>query len=155
MNQHALAFITASKAPLIDLAQTLGYTSPFFNIFTHLPLGEFTAAEARELIARGAACNRPFSPTEQNELLLLAGKHPYKLQLAGSLLYLATAESGAVDWAALRRAFITQLQNIGLEANVGRTLKRAGKAAQGAASSAGESALREFFKALVERIFRP
>jgi hypothetical protein len=60
-----------------------------------------------------------------------------------------------VDWAELRREFVTQLQSVGLEANAARTLKRAGKAAQGAASSAGESVLREFFKALVERIFRP
>lgn len=114
MNQHALALVTASKTSLIDLAQTLGYTSPFFNIFAHLPLGEFTDAEARELIARGAACDRPFTPTEQMEILTLAGKHPYKLQLAGSLLYLAKAESRAVDWARLRRAFGEQLYQVGL-----------------------------------------
>jgi uncharacterized membrane protein (Fun14 family) len=123
MNQHALAFITASKVPLIDLAQTLGYTSPFFNIFTHLTLGEFTDAEARELIARGAACDRPFTPTEQNELLLLAGKHPYKLQLAGSLLYLAKGESGTVDWAELRRAFQQQCELAGLETPIQKTLR--------------------------------
>jgi len=123
MNQHALAFITASKAPLIDLAQTLGYTSPFFNIFTHLPLGEFTDDEARALIARGATCDRAFTPTEQNELLLLAGKHPYKLQLAGSLLYLAKGESGAVDWAELRRAFQRQCELVGLETPIQKTLR--------------------------------
>ena len=121
MNQHALAFITASKVPLMDLAQTLGYTSPFFNIFTHLTLGEFTDAEARELIARGAACDRPFTPTEQSALLLLAGRHPYKLQLAGSLLYLAKGESSVVDWKALRRDFHRQLEAIGLESPLSQT----------------------------------
>jgi hypothetical protein len=121
MNQHALAFITASKVPLMDLAQTLGYTSPFFNIFTHLTLGEFTDAEARELIARGADCDRPFTPTEQSALLLLAGRHPYKLQLAGSLLYLAKGESGVVDWKALRRDFHRQLEAIGLESPLPQT----------------------------------
>jgi hypothetical protein len=155
INQQAIAFITASKSPLIDLAQTLGYTSPFFNVFTYLPLGELTDDEARELIARGADCDRVFTPTEQSDALLLAGKHPYKLQLAGSLLYQAKADNRAVDWAELRREFVRQLQNVGLEANVGRTLKRAGRTVKGAASSASEPVLREFFKALVERIFRP
>ncbi len=155
MNQHALAFITASRAPLIDLAQTLGYTSAFFNIFTHLPLGEFTDAEARELLARGAACDRPFTPTEQNELLLLAGKHPYKLQLAGSLLYLAKGESGAVDWAELRRAFVTQLQSVGLEANVGRTLQRVGQKSKGTIISATKAAIQELFKAWIDSMSKP
>jgi hypothetical protein len=121
MSENAITFITASKSPLIDLAQTLGYTSPFFNVFTHLPLGELTDDEARELIARGANCDRPFSPTEQSDALLLAGKHPYKLQLAGSLLYQAKADNRAVDWAELRREFVTQLQKVGLVAPVQKT----------------------------------
>lgn len=150
MNQHALAFITASKTPLIDLAQTLGYTSPFFNIFTHLPLGELTDAEARELIARGAACDRPFTPTEQNDALLLAGKHPYKLQLIGSLLYQVKADNRAVDWAELRRAFVTQLQNVGLEANAARTLKRVGQKSKGTVISATKAAIKELFKAWID-----
>ena len=155
MNQHALAFITASKVPLIDLAQTLGYTSPFFNIFTHLTLGEFTDDEARELLARGADCDRAFTPTEQNELLLLAGKHPYKLQLAGSLLYLAKGESGAVDWAELRRAFVTQLQNVGLEANAARTLRRVGQKSKGTIISAVKAAIQELFKAWIDSMSKP
>ena len=155
MNQHALAFITASKVPLIDLAQTLGYTSPFFNIFTHLTLGEFTDDEARELLARGADCDRAFTPTEQNELLLLAGKHPYKLQLAGSFLYLAKGESGAVDWAELRRAFVTQLQNVGLEANAARTLRRVGQKSKGTIISAVKAAIQELFKAWIDSMSKP
>jgi len=121
MNQHALAFITASKVPLMDLAQTLGYTSPFFNIFTHLTLGEFTDDEARELIARGAGCDRPFTPREQETLLHLAGRHPYKLQLTGSLLYLAKGKNGVVDWPALRRDFHRQLEAVGLEMPLPKT----------------------------------
>lgn len=116
MNQNAIAFITASKSPLIKLARTHGYTSPFFNIFTHLPLGELTDEQARELIARGANCDRPFTPTEQNNALLLAGNHPYKLQLIGSLLYHAKADNRTVDWTQLRKEFVKQLQNVGLEA---------------------------------------
>ena len=115
MNENAIAFITASKTPLIDLAQTLGYTSPFFNVFTYLPLGELTDDEARTLIARGADCDRAFTPTEQSDALLLAGKHPYKLQLAGGLLYEVKANSSIVDWDWVRREFHLQLEQVGLE----------------------------------------
>ena len=150
MNQHALALVTASKTPLIDLAQTLGYTSPFFNIFTHLPLGELTDDEARELIARGATCDRAFTPTEQMEILTLAGNHPYKLQLAGSLLYLAKGESRAVDWAHLRREFVRQLQHVGLEADIPRTLRRVGEKSKGTVIDAAKAAIRELFKAWID-----
>jgi len=114
MNQHALAFITASKMPLPDLAQAGKYTSAFFNVFTSIRLGELTDSEARQLIARGARCDHPFTPREQENLLRLAGGHPYKLQLAGSLLYLAKAQGGPVRWSRLRRDFDRQCEHAGL-----------------------------------------
>ena len=114
INQHALAFIIASKTPLPALAQAGKYTSPFFNVFTLLQLGELTDSEARQLIARGATCQHPFSPREQENLLRLAGRHPYKLQLAGSLLYLAKAQGGPVRWSRLRREFYYQCEQAGL-----------------------------------------
>ncbi len=114
MNQHALAFITASKMPLPDLAQAGKYTSAFFNVFTSVPLGELTDSEARQLIARGADCDYPFTPQERENLLRLAGRHPYKLQLAGSLLYLAKAQGGPVRWSRLRRDFYHQCEQAGL-----------------------------------------
>jgi len=114
MNQHALAFITASKTPLPALAQAGKYTSPFFNVFTSLPLGEFTDSEARQLIARGAHCDHPFTPQEQEKLLRLAGRHPYKLQLAGSLLYIAKAQGKPVHWSRLQRDFYHQCEQVGL-----------------------------------------
>jgi len=155
INQQAIAFITASKSPLIDLAQTLGYTSPFFNVFTYLPLGELTDDEARALIARGADCDRAFTPTEQNDAWLLAGNHPYKLQLAGSLLYQAKADNRAADWARLRREFVTQLQNVGLEANAGRTLRRVGQQSKGTVISAAKAAIRELFLTFLEWLRNP
>jgi uncharacterized protein len=127
IGESALAFITASKSPLIDLAQTLGYTSPFFNVFTYLPLSELTDEQARELIARGADCDRAFTPTEQNDAWLLAGNHPYKLQLAGSLLYQAKADNRAVDWTELQKQFMMQLKQVGLEVDVTRSLKTFGR----------------------------
>ena len=150
INQQAIAFITASKSPLIDLAQTLGYTSPFFNVFTYLPLGELTDDEARELIARGADCDHAFTPTEQNDAWLLAGNHPYRLQLAGSLLYQAKADNRAVDWAELRREFVTQLQNVGLEATAGRTLRRVGQQSKGTVISATKATIQALFQAWID-----
>ncbi len=47
MNNSTASFITASKTPLNELAQQDNYTSPFFNIFTYVPLGELTDNEAR------------------------------------------------------------------------------------------------------------
>ncbi len=155
MNQHALAFITASKSPLIDLAQTLGYTSPFFNIFTHLPLGELTDDEARALLVRGADCDRAFTPTEQNDAWRLAGNHPYKLQLIGSLLYQAKADNRAVDWAELRREFVMQLQNVGLQANVARMLEQVGQKSKGTVISAVKAAIQALFKAWIDSWNQP
>ncbi len=114
INQHALAFIIASKTPLPALAQAGKYTSPFFNVFTSLRLGELTDSEARQLIARSADCDHPFSPHEQENLLRLAGKHPYKLQLAGSLLYDAKAQGAPMRWSRLRRDFYHQCEQAGL-----------------------------------------
>jgi hypothetical protein len=155
MSENAITFITASKSPLIDLAQTLGYTSPFFNVFTHLPLGELTDDEARELIARGATCDRAFTPTEQNEAWRLAGNHPYKLQLIGSLLYQAKADNRVVDWAELRKQFVVQLQNVGLEANAARTLKRVGQKSKGTLISATKAAIQAMFQAWIDSWSKP
>jgi hypothetical protein len=112
MSENAIAFITTSKVPLIELVETHGYTSPFFNVFTYLELGELTDDEARELIARGAECDRPFSPAEQDRALLLAGKHPYKIQLAGSIIYQAKTDNREWDW--VMQEFKTQVKMAGL-----------------------------------------
>ncbi|MBI5301160.1 MAG: ATP-binding protein [Chloroflexi bacterium] len=155
INSHAIAFITASKSPLADLATTHGYTSPFFNVFTYLPLGELTDDEARALIERGANGDQPFTPTEMSEVLTLAGNHPYRLQLAGSLVYETKADNRALDWAEIRRAYIQQLQQVGLEIKFGRVLASAGRKFGNAASSTGKFAFQEAIKAWIDSIFRP
>jgi uncharacterized protein len=155
INQHAMAFITGSKSPLIDLQQKLGYTSPFFNVFTHLPLGELANDEARELIARGAECDRPFTPAEQNDAWLMAGNHPYKLQLAGSLLYQSKADGGAIDWAKLRNDFVQQLRQVGLEADLGRNLKSFARQSGPSVKSATKATIQEIFKAWIDSMSKP
>jgi hypothetical protein len=66
------------------------------------------------MIARGAHCDHPFTPQEQEKLLRLAGRHPYKLQLAGSLLYIAKAQGKPVHWSRLQRDFYHQCEQVGL-----------------------------------------
>lgn len=116
------AFVTASSVSLTQLAETKRYTSPFFNIFTILPLGEFQADEAEELVRVGANCDRPFNLVEQRQMRELGGRHPYKLQLAGSLIYQSKNDSAEKSsriqnpqrFEGLRRDFDAQLVQAGL-----------------------------------------
>jgi hypothetical protein len=155
INNHALAFITASKSPLADLATTHGYTSPFFNVFTFLPLGELTDAEARALIERGAICDQPFTPTEMSEMLTLAGNHPARLQIAGRLLYETKANNPQVIWSEIQRAYSQQLQQVGLEMNVPREAKKLGKKFFPTIISAIQSAIQELIKIVIDRSSNP
>lgn len=105
MNGSELAFVIASTRPLAQLSRAKSLTSPFFNIFsTVVELGEFTAAEAQELIDRGRTCDRPFGDEDCRRALALAGRHPWKLQLAGSLIYDAKA-APQVAWKAVEREY--------------------------------------------------
>ena len=110
-NNH-LSFLTASKATLKQLAEQDGLTSPFFSIFQILELGEFSGAEARDLLARGRTCDRPFNTYEIAQVLKLAGRHPAKLQIAASELYLAKENGGAADARVWQRAYQRQVEYI-------------------------------------------
>lgn len=83
-NNSRVVFITASATPLDELIAQGNLTSSFHNIFTLMPLKEFTPTEARTLLARS---DRPFSATDIEALLNLTGRHPAKLQYAASLFY--------------------------------------------------------------------
>ncbi|MEA3351033.1 MAG: AAA family ATPase [Chloroflexota bacterium] len=102
-NNNLLSIIVASQSPLNQLARQEKLTSPFFNIFTLMRLGEFTPQAAQQLIARGN-----FSPEEAERVLDLGGRHPYKLQLAAKLLYAAKADSQPVDWGGIKKDFRQQ-----------------------------------------------
>jgi hypothetical protein len=98
-----VAFVTASQTPLDRLSRGGWLTSPFFNVFMLVPLGEFTPEEARELVDRGRTCDRPFTNEECEHILKLAGRHPCHLQVACSLLYEAKGTGRAVEWKAVER----------------------------------------------------
>lgn len=109
---NQLAFLTASKTPLDKLAGQGDLTSPFFNIFQILELGEFTETEAQTLVARGLDCDRPFTSHESAQVLKLAGRHPAKLQIATQELYFAKGSGSAVDFRAWQRAYQRQVRHI-------------------------------------------
>ena len=109
MSANRIAFVTASHTSLAALSREGKLTSPFFNVFTLLELGELSDAEADELTDRGFACDRLFSATERQWMRRAGGTHPMKLQIAGSLLYEAKA-SRRVDWRALERDYRAQIE---------------------------------------------
>ena len=152
MNASAAAFITASRASLGDLAQAERYTSPFFNIFTYLTLGELTADDAEELIRRGATCDRPFSDGERNNMFLLGENHPYKLQLAGRMIYDAKADGEPVDWDKLRDEFESQLRQVDLKLNLPRKARALYEKSKAPMKSAAKSTIQQFVKAWIDRM---
>ena len=85
-----LVYLTASKQSLYELTYEHSDTlsSPFFNIFSELPLGLMSEEESRGLLAglasQGGAA---FCDDEMAFALSLAGTHPFFLQIAGFHLY--------------------------------------------------------------------
>jgi serine/threonine-protein kinase len=86
-----LVYLTASKRSLYELTYQHSDTlsSPFFNIFTELPLAVLEDAEADEMLA-GLSSQQGRTAFCAEEILAaktLAGTHPFFLQLAGFHLY--------------------------------------------------------------------
>ena len=81
---NLISYVTATRQPLhlvCHSAEVAG--SPFFNSFLPCPLGAFTPAEARELIASPAEqAGHPFAPAEIEWIFEQAGPHPFFLQVA-------------------------------------------------------------------------
>lgn len=85
-----LTYITASKRSLYDVtfqhSDTL--SSPFFNIFSELPLGLFHEEEAREMMAAiSVRSGTGLCKDEIDVAIDLAGLHPFFLQIAGFHLF--------------------------------------------------------------------
>lgn len=85
-----IVILTASKRSLYDLtyehASTL--SSPFFNIFSELPIGLMTDADARSILLNlSAKAGAPFCADEARFAIDLAGPHPFFVQVAGQHLF--------------------------------------------------------------------
>lgn len=97
-NNNLAGIITASQKPLKDLARQGKLTSPFFNIFHQIDLGEFTDSETKTLLGRGN-----FTQEECREIIKIAENHPARLQIVGSLLYEAKTDKEVVNWKQIRK----------------------------------------------------
>jgi hypothetical protein len=83
VNQRAFGMITASKVSLQSLCLEGRLTSPFYNVFTALPLGGFTESEVRGFIA----AYKDVAAFTDTELVFLFNhlehldRHPLRLQI--------------------------------------------------------------------------
>ena len=86
---HRVALVTSSRLELIELCHSEAVkSSPFFNIFANINLRLFFFADCQLMVSRslsGTAVR--FSEPEMEQLLDLAGLHPFFLQAACCLLY--------------------------------------------------------------------
>lgn len=114
MSDSHIAFVIASTRPLSELVAPDKYTSSFFNIFTIVELGVFSAPEAELLVQRGQVCDQPFTDEDCRQMRMLGQGHPYKLQVAGEKIYSAKDQSAGMNWPQVKRAFARQMRQAGL-----------------------------------------
>jgi hypothetical protein len=112
--KYPIAYVTASKQPLLELTYTDASTlsSPFFNIFASIRLGLFSEDEARALLTTLATKGGLAFPHSTLDLLLdLAGPHPLFLQIAGfHALELEQERPARFDDTELRRRFLASVE---------------------------------------------
>ncbi len=92
--QYPLQFVTASRAPLLQIAfaQPDTLSSPFFNIFAPMPLPLMNESEAQELLATlSEQAGKKFAARAIDFILQLVGTHPLFVQVAGYRVFAATA----------------------------------------------------------------
>ncbi len=83
-----VSYVTASIAPLYEVCHRGISGSPFFNIFYNYKLEALTPEEARELIITPSLnAGMPFTNTEVELILRLAGRHPFFIQRVCYLLW--------------------------------------------------------------------
>ncbi len=100
--RHPVVYVTASVRSLLELtyADASALTSPFFNIFLPLNLGLWPQDEARSMISDMAArAGLSFPPHVLEQILALAGGHPFFLQVAAYHAFAALqGEQHLEDW---------------------------------------------------------
>jgi serine/threonine-protein kinase len=88
-NNHECAYITTSKERLQKLCHNVDISeSPFFNIFTPVPLGQFDNDEARSLIfGPSEKVGVAFDESDAGFVFSVAGRHPLFIQMACAALF--------------------------------------------------------------------
>jgi hypothetical protein len=101
-NNNIVGLVTSSQSKLQDLALQGKLTSPFFNIFHQIDLGEFPDVEAQALLNRGRASDQPFTDDDCGQILRIAGNHPARIQIVASAVYETKANNQSLDWKAIK-----------------------------------------------------
>ena len=89
MIHHKVALVTSSRLELIELCHSEAVkSSPFFNIFANINLRLFSVADCQLMMSRSlSGTGVKFSEPEMEQIIDLAGLHPYFLQAAAWMLY--------------------------------------------------------------------
>ncbi|WLE98406.1 MAG: AAA family ATPase [Candidatus Electrothrix communis] len=99
MNASQLMFILSSRRPLDVYAGEHDLTSAFFNLGHVVALGEFSEDEAEELVGLPVDGEPALDPEERQLALDWGGRHPYLLQMAGTVLFEAWQLGKKTSWA--------------------------------------------------------
>jgi len=108
-NSYRVAYVTSSGDELQNMCHNQDISdSPFFNIFSNLPLRPFTPEQAKQMIEEPSReVGVPLAPYTK-EILNLSGYFPFFLQIACSCLFEALQEypSARPDWPAITSSFL-------------------------------------------------
>jgi hypothetical protein len=89
MIHHKAALVTSSRLELVELCHSDAVkASPFFNIFANINLRLFSHIDCQLMVSQSLSETAvQFSEPEMEQVLDLAGLHPYFLQAACCILY--------------------------------------------------------------------
>ncbi|MCZ6680049.1 MAG: AAA family ATPase [Candidatus Poribacteria bacterium] len=112
-NNNDVAYVTTSRQDLQQVSQHQHVReSPFFNIFTPIPLGGFQDAEAIQLIQEPSAeAGIPLGEQETEFILDLAGNYPFFLQIACDKVFDKKSQTGKLaqkDYDTIRSTFFSE-----------------------------------------------
>ena len=110
-NTQEVAYVTSSARNLQALCHTQEIAdSPFFNIFSNLPLGPFGRREALELIEKPSAQAGIPLRGYADALLKMAGRLPFFLQIACSAFFdhLSEREGEPVNLDEVKEAYLEE-----------------------------------------------
>jgi len=125
-NNYDCAYITTSRMKLQELCHDTDISeSPFFNIFTPVPLSQFSHDEARSLIFMPSkGTDVEFSERDADFIISNAGYHPLFIQIACSSLFdhrVHNSDAKNVDYEIVKKDFLVEatghFENIWKETN--------------------------------------
>jgi serine/threonine protein kinase len=110
-NRYKVAYVTSSGAELQQMCHARDIAdSPFFNIFSNLPLRPFSREEALELITRPSQTEGLPLGEHAEAILTLGGHFPLYLQMACSATFehLIAQPDSVPDWGRVQEAFLDE-----------------------------------------------